>query len=58
MNFARSFNELHAFFISNPRLKLAKKLSNTLRLKFRHLKIIYFLHSRYQPILMGDVLKM
>ena len=41
------------FFISNVRLKLAKKikqkLSNTLKLNFCCLKIICFFHPRYQP---------
>ena len=47
-------------FISNARLKLAKiqqKLSNTLRLNFCYLKIICFLHPRYHPKVIGDILK-
>ena len=57
--------KLHAFFISNTfisnaRLKLAKKikqkLSNTLRLNFLYLKIIRFLHPRYQPKIIEDIL--
>ena len=48
-------------FISNARLKLEKKnrqkLSNTLRLNFLHLKIIHFLHPRYQLKIIGDILK-
>ena len=47
--------------ISKARLKLAKKikqkLSNTLRLKFCYLKIIRFIHPRYHPKIIGDILK-
>ena len=56
---------LHAFFvsntfISNARLKWQKikqKLSNTLRLNFRYLKIIRFFHPRYHPEIIEKVLK-
>ena len=34
-----------------------KKLSNTLRLNFCYLKIIRFLHTRYHPEIIGDILK-
>ena len=51
---------IHAFFISKARPKLGKfkqKLSNTLRLNFRYLKIIRFLHPCYHPKIIGDILK-
>ena len=32
-------------------------LSNTLRLNFRYLKIIHFLHPRYYPKIVGHILK-
>ena len=58
--FRTKLYKLHAFFISNARLKLAKKikqkLSNTLRLNFLYLKIIRFLHPRYQPKIIEDIL--
>ena len=47
-------------FISNVSLKLAKikqKLSKTLSLNFYYLKIIHFLHPRYHPKIIGDILK-
>ena len=56
----------HAFcisntFISNARLKLAKKikqmLSNTLRLNFCYLKYIHILHPRYHPKIIVHILK-
>ena len=37
--------------------KIKHKLSNTLRLNFRYLKIIRFLHPRYHPKIIGDNLK-
>ena len=37
--------------------KNKQKLSNTLRLNFRYLKIIRFLHRRYLPKIIGDILK-
>ena len=37
--------------------KIKQKLSNTLRLNFRYLKIIHFLHPRYHPKIIGDTLK-
>ena len=37
--------------------KYAKKLSNTLRLNFRYLKIIHFLHLCYHPKTIGDIFK-
>ena len=46
-------------FISNAQLKLAKikqKLSNTLRINFHYLTIICFLHLRYHPEIIGDIL--
>ena len=33
------------------------KLSNTLRLNFRYVKIIRFLHPRYNPRILRDTLK-
>ena len=51
----------HDFFISNARLKFAKKtkqnLSNNLRLNFSYLRIIGFLHPRYHPKIIGNILK-
>ena len=38
--------------------KIKQKLSNTLRLDFRYLQIIRFLHPRYHPKIIGDILKM
>ena len=32
-------------------------LSNTLRIKIRYLKLIHFLHPRYHPKIIGDILK-
>ena len=47
--------------ISNGKLKLAKKnkqkLSNILTLNFYYLKIIRFLHRRYLPKIIGDILE-
>ena len=37
--------------------KNKQKLSNTLRLNFPYLKIIRFLHSRYHPKIVEDILK-
>ena len=37
--------------------KIKKKLSNTLRLNFRYIKIIGFLHPRYHPKKLEDILK-
>ena len=37
--------------------KNKQKLSNTLRLNFRYLKIICFLYKRYHPKIIGDTLK-
>ena len=37
--------------------KIKQKLSNTLRLNFRYLKIIRFLHLPYHPKIIGDILK-
>ena len=55
----------HAFFISNTfisnaRLKWEKhqaKLSKNLRLNFYYLKLVHFLHPRYHPKIIGDILK-
>ena len=47
-------------FVSNSWLKLAKikqRLSNTLRLNFWYLKIIRMFHPRYQPRIIGHILK-
>ena len=48
-------------FISNARLKLAKKvkqvLDNTLRLKFWYLKILGILFPRYHPKIIEHILK-
>ena len=57
--------EIQAFFvsytfISNAWLKWSKfkqKLSNTQRLNFCYLKIICFFHPRYQPKIIGNILK-
>ena len=58
-------SQVHVFlientFISNTRLKLAKKikqiLSNTLKPNFCHLKIIHILHPRYYPKIIGHIL--
>ena len=60
------FYFISKIFISNARLKLAKKLatpklmqklSNTLRLNIRYLKNIRFIHPRYHPKIKGDILK-
>ena len=45
-------------FISNVRLKLAKinqNLSDTLRLNFCYLKMIFFLNPHYHPKIIGDI---
>ena len=52
--------ELHTFFISNTRLKLAKNkqnLSSALRLNFCFLKIIRLFHPWYHPKIVGHILK-
>ena len=36
--------------------KIKQKLSNTLRLKFRYLKIIHFLYPRYPLNIIRDIL--
>ena len=37
--------------------KIRRKLSNTLRLNFRDLKIFFYHHPRYHPKIMKDILK-
>ena len=37
--------------------KIKQMLSNTLRLNFRYLGIIYILHPRYHPKVIEDILK-
>ena len=59
-------NLLHAFFYK-PQFykqrqveigkKLKQELSNTLRVNFRYLKIIYILHLCYPPNTLEDILK-
>ena len=58
---------LHAFFnkqhFYNQRQaeigkKIKQKISNTLRLNFCYLKIVYSPHPRYHPKIIGDILKM
>ena len=62
----QTFEQIHAFFISNTfisnaRLKLAKKvkqiLSNTLRLNFWYLEVLGIFHPRYHPKIKGHILK-
>ena len=56
---------LHAFFINdtfmgNARLTFSKskqKLRNILRLKFCYFNIILFLHPRYHPKIIEDIMK-
>ena len=56
---------LHDFFISNIFIsnvwlkleKIRRKLSNTLRLNFRDLKIFFYHYPRYHPKIMKDILK-
>ena len=37
--------------------KMKQRLSNTLTLNFYYLKIVHFLHPRYHPKVIGDILK-
>ena len=37
--------------------KIRQKLSSTLRLNFRYLKIVCYLHLRYHPEIIDDILK-
>ena len=37
--------------------KIKQKLSKTLKLNFRYLKIIRFFQPRYQPNIIGNILK-
>ena len=37
--------------------KIEQRLSNTLKLNFCYLKIIFFLHPRYHPKIIGHILK-
>ena len=60
--FANFLDSTHFFisntFISNVRLKVAKikqNLSNTLRLNFCYLKMIFFLHPHYHPKIIGVI---
>ena len=58
---------LHAFFYKQHFYKqhkaeigkkIEQKLSKTMRLNFCYLKIICFLHPRYDPKIIGDIIKM
>ena len=40
-------------FYKQRQAEIDKKLNNTLRLNFCYLKIIYILHPRYYPTLIG-----
>ena len=59
--FYDTFETKKRSFRSNARLELGKKsmleLSNSLRLSFRYLEIIQFLHPRYHPKIIGEILK-
>ena len=54
------FQEIHVFFMSKKCWnwqKIKQKLSNTVNMNFCYLKIIRFLHWRYHPKIIGDILK-
>ena len=48
---------LEAIEIAEIGKKLKQKLNNTLRLNFDFLKIIRFIHPRYHPKIIGEILK-
>ena len=59
-DFTQYFDDFAYFFYSNPFVSILlskQKLSNNLSLNFLYLKIIRFLHPRYQPKIIEDILK-
>ena len=60
INFARGFFLWATLLLATPgwnRQKIKQTLSNTQRLNFSYLAIIYILHLRYHQKIMGNILK-